>query len=75
MALLNITKVFKSLDYNISKQIFWTLHCFISGISDMVALMEVKTENYKTEFKMKISEAITTSLSCGHMRKKGGIVI
>lgn len=48
MALLNITTVFKSLDYDIAKQIFWTLPCFISGISDMVALLEVKTENCKT---------------------------
>lgn len=35
---------FKSLDYNIPKQTFWTFYRSVSGISDMVALMEVKTE-------------------------------
>lgn len=39
----------------------------------MLALMEVKTENYQTDFK--ISEATTTLLSCGSVRNKGGIVI
>lgn len=73
MALLNIIIVFKSLDYNISEEVFWTLHHFISGISDVVALMDVKTENYQTEFR--ISEATVTSLSCGGVRNKGGIII
>jgi len=67
MALLNVIIVFKSLDYNIPEQIFWTFRYFVSDISGMVALKEVKTENYQTEFK--ISEAaMTTSLSCGGLR-------
>lgn len=72
MPLVNIIIVFKSLDYNIPEQIFQTFHCFISGISDMVALMEEKTENYQTEFKT--FEATSTSLFCSGVRNKGGVI-
>lgn len=49
MALLNSVIVFKSLVYNIPEEIFWTFHCFISGISDIVALMEGKARSYQAE--------------------------
>lgn len=39
----------------------------------MVALMEMKAENYQTEFK--ISEVTNTSFSCGGVRSNGDIII
>lgn len=39
----------------------------------MVALMEMKAENYQTEFK--ISEVTNTSFSCGGVGSKGDIII
>lgn len=63
---------FKSLDYNIPKQTFWTSYRSVSGISDMVALMEVKTEKQQIEFR--IYKDTTAQLSCGGMRNKEGII-
>lgn len=51
----------KSLDYNTARHICWTFNCFILGISDTAALMDIKNENYWTEFK--ISQVTNTSLS------------
>lgn len=73
MGPLNSAIIFTSLDYNILSKSFELFAVLYLVISDMVALMEVKPENYQREFK--IFEATTASLPCVGVRNKGGSLI